>query len=738
MLYYILIREGGQIMARNMDKIEQALAGTINTRRDKMDENYKRVVSLEEERLANKEKAKIILVELDREVICLSEHTNSYRSYNEFVEKYYNTVKKGFEYKFFREHPIRFKFKEDSEDIYELQFRHFITNIMLWTAAVYLEPKDLDESHIVDCTQICNDLIDTYLNQKVVSKYQHILENKEINIAIHDTKFNLGRVSTDFNTIMGITINAETFIDLSKRIPEFDETLSMIIGDDLQPSQIEEKILELNERQIQLIREDKEFNAVKMIFNSGEGIKKDQFKELVVNSGLKPDLSGATVPASMRSNFLKHGLNDLLSYSIDAIGGRKPLVVNATDMGTMGHLSRLLSLSTGNFILRKDNIKDCGTVNSLRIFIRDIKILAMFAKRYYRLPQEFKYKVLRGDEEELIGREIIVRTPAKCASFDEEGVCHKCYGDLYYTNKDLERPGILAAKQTAEPIMQNTLSTKHLNTTDSDDVVFNEKFEDYFEIKSNEIILNPDADFAGIHLLIKKVDLTILEESDTGIDSYLQKFYIVDTVSKEVHCIEETNENILYLTPSLKDEIKEYVSTMRKGRSPMRKYVDEDTEFIEIPLGRISINEVLFIAEIRNNASTKVLSDIRYMIEYYVRRKELGVHDNIDGIIQKTVEMIVDSGVIPVSAIQVEVVFSMFIRHKDDDLARPDFRRYDADENTKVLTLGMSLMNNPSPTVSLSYQDYRRQFRSEISYRKTQSSYLDSYFRKVPKITSRD
>lgn len=723
---------------RNMSMIEQQLVGAVNSKREVIHANLERNKAFEDEREQNKERAKMILLDLDRNVIDISQYTSSYKSYKEFIEYYYSLIKRGFEYKFYREHPIKFKFSEESKDVYELQFRHFITNIFLWCAVVYLEPRDLDESHIVDCTKIGNDLIDTYLNKKVVLMYQHLMENKKINIGCHDTKYNLGRISADFNDIMGVTINAETFIDIGKRIPEFKEILDTQMEDDLQPSQIEQKINTLNKRQIQLVTEDREYNPLGLIFKSGTGIKSGQFKELVVNAGLKSDLSGSTVPASIKSNFLKHGLNDLLSYFIDAIGGRKPMVVNATDMGDMGHLSRLMSLSSGNFRLRKDGVKDCGTVNSLRVFIRDMEHLARFKKRYFRRPTEFHFRPIKGDEEDLVGTEIFVRSPTKCASHDEEGVCHKCYGDLYYTNKDLQSAGIFSAKQIAEPVMQNMLSTKHLNATNSDDLIFTDNFDDYFDIKSNEIVMNPDVDFSGFHLLIKRADITILEESDSGIDSYLSKFYIVDTINKQVHCVEETNNNIMYMSPTLKDEMMEYAKGLKKGKSPMKDYVDEDVEYIELALGDIPMNSVLFVAEIRNNELTKPLVDIRYLVDYYVLREELGIHNDIDGIMQKFTELLIDSGVVAADAVHAEVVFSMFIRSVEDDLSRPDFRRYDADNNTKVLTLSQSLKNNPSITVSLAFQDYDRQFRSEITYKKKAGSYLDSYFRKVPQIIDRD
>lgn len=45
---------------------------------------------------------------------------------------------------------------------------------------------------------------------------------------------------------------------------------------------------------------------------------------------VKPDLSNNTIPIPVNSNFMNGGIDSIPSLYIDAIGGRKSLIMNAT------------------------------------------------------------------------------------------------------------------------------------------------------------------------------------------------------------------------------------------------------------------------------------------------------------------------------------------------------------------------------------------------------------------------
>ena len=98
-----------------------------------------------------------------------------------------------------------------------------------------------------------------------------------------------------------------------------------------------------------------------------------------------------------------------------------------------------------------------------------------------------EFKMLKKTDKHLIGKTLLFRDPGKCGCKD--GICKTCYGALATVNKGMD-VGIFASTIISRPLSQNILSTKHLNTTDSCLIEFNDCFDKSFkleEIKDSEI-----------------------------------------------------------------------------------------------------------------------------------------------------------------------------------------------------------------------------------------------------------
>ena len=79
----------------------------------------------------------------------------------------------------------------------------------------------------------------------------------------------------------------------------------------------------------------------------------------------------------------------------------------------------------------------------------------------------------------LIGKTIYLRSPITCTC--EDGICEACYGDLAYTNSELNfNIGAYASAKLNNTLEQNILSTKHLLTTNSDALEFPPEFDKLF------------------------------------------------------------------------------------------------------------------------------------------------------------------------------------------------------------------------------------------------------------------
>jgi hypothetical protein len=138
--------------------------------------------------------------------------------------------------------------------------------------------------------------------------------------------------------------------------------------------------------------------------------------------------------------------------------------------------------------LSKSGVVECNTVNPIKLLITSKKFLNKYVGRYYREEGSLTYKILKGDEFNLIDKYIYIRSPITCTCHD--GICKKCYGDtMFHLNKNI-CVGAYASAIITNPVSQGILSSKHLLTTISKETLFNDKFSEFFTLEANEIIIN--------------------------------------------------------------------------------------------------------------------------------------------------------------------------------------------------------------------------------------------------------
>lgn len=659
-----------------------------------------------------------ILAGVKDKIIIISDHTDSYKTYKkDLQEKYYELIKEGFEFKDYREHPIHFRFKPEGT-IHTLQFRHFVTNLLFWGGIVRIDPEELDERHLIDCTTINTSVIKTYIDTFIVPHRNDIAQDK-LNVIAHDIIYNLGRISSDFNEILAISMNVELFMDLSDRYPRFNEIMHTKLSDDMQPKEIETLLKQLTAEQMDIIRNDTEYNHLKPILRSSGAIKPGQFKEFAVNAGLKPSLSGETIPIPVNTNFITGGLNTVSSYYIDSLAGRKSLIMNKTVMGSSGHFARLIMLVTSDVVLRKDDV-ECNSVHPIAIEIKTDEHLSKLKHRYYKLPHQIKYSLMTGKEYDLIGETVLIKSPITCAS--KEGICRKCYGELFDVNKTLNSAGGLSATRISEPVTQNILSSKHLLATDSETIEFdNQEFYDYFNVYANEIMLERDNDDIEKNSLILILNNIIkLEEFDGDINKFVSVFHIKDKNGDIKEFTESTGKE-LYLTPSFSKMVDKAIRSKKRSSSDLGEY-------IEIPFSGIGFDQSLFVVEISNNELTKPLYDIMHLLNNKKERAARGIV-SVDQGAQILLDLL-EVSEIPADAIHGEMILRALVRSKHDVLELPDFTRYDAMKDTDFMTILSALNTHPSVTVSLSFQYLLNQLESPLTFRKKDTSYLDPFFQK--------
>jgi hypothetical protein len=509
-----------------------------------------------------------------------------------------------------------------------------------------------------------------------------------------------------------LSINIETFIGLADRNPRFNEIIRTKIDDNMQPTEIEATLTRLMYEQIAIFKDDPEGNMLKPILKAGTGIKDKQLSEFAVNGGLKPDLKGNTVPIPINSNFIVGGLSNITNYYIDAIGGRKAVIMNKTVMGKSGHFARMVMLLASGVKLRNDE-KSCHTLHAVEYDIKSKEHLIRLRGRYYRLPETREYRILQGDEINLIGKKILVKSPATCAS--KRGICKECYGELYHTNKDITI-GAFAGARITEPVSQNVLSSKHLLTTISEKIEFPPYFDKFFIMNANEIFLNSindDIDINDYSLIFIDKNIHSLEEfDDADYNHYTSVFHVRNKKTDEMFEIMEAGEKDLYLSPEL-------VELLNRHKHPKETY--------EIDFSKIEDDMKLFVFEIVNNELTKPLYSIMRLLNNTDHEK----CKTVDEMCQKMLDLLIESK-IDSDAVHGEVLIHPLLRSSIDILDRPYFDKYGDGANYQILTVEAALEKNPSVLISLSFQALGRQLVSPLTFRKKEGSFIDPFFREKP------
>lgn len=641
-----------------------------------------------------------IINQWSKNVINIEEKMEDKKTYRRFLESVYDDLKAGFEYKELRTCPVYFRFHED-DDLKTMQLRHFLTNLMFWEPMITLDITKLNDDFIVDCTRISSGYIKSYIDDNIVIPYKNRIDNKRMNIIIHDVIHNLSRISLDFNMILGLSINIESFIDLSKRNERFNEIIRTKIPDNMQPAEIESTLDALMHEQIRIL--SKEDNVLRPMLNAGSGIKDKQLSEFSINGGLKPDLSGKTIPIPINSNFIVGGLSTIKHYYIDSIGGRKALIMNKKEMGRSGYFARKINLLCSSVQISQVD-EDCGTVRPITVKIKSKKHLEKYKGRYVRLLHSREYFMLTGKETDLVGETLLVRSPVTCAT---DKVCKMCYGDLYSTNSDITI-GSYAATKVSEPVSQNILSTKHQLSTDSCAIEFEDsRFDDYFSIFGNTIVLDTEESAKYSLVLIQDNIQKIDEYEDLQFNYFVNIFHVKNNETGDMVEFIDKDFKELFLSEALVDIVKK-----RKK------------DVYEINLADFDNLTELFVVEIENNELTKPL----YNIMGVLCKADHNDCSTIDEMVQRLVDLLIESK-ISAAAIHAEVLIRPLIRDAREVLDRPNFRKYISENDYQIMTVDSALIKNPSVLISLSAKDLKRQLKSPLTFKKKEESFLDPFFK---------
>ena len=246
-------------------------------------------------------------------------------------------------------------------------------------------------------------------------------------------------------------------------------------------SEATERVSEAMFREMNRIeRENREYNPILMMADSGARGNKQQMRQLAGMRGLMAKPSGEIIETPITANF-REGLN-VLQYFISTHGARKGLADTALKTANSGYLTRRLVDVSQDVIISEE---DCGTIEGIEVQkieeggevieeLRD-RIVGRVALEDVLDPVTGERIVERNGtiDEDLAtavqdaGIETVrIRSVLTCEC--RRGVCIRCYGRNLATGRLVElgeAVGVIAAQSIGEPGTQLTMRTFHIGGT---------------------------------------------------------------------------------------------------------------------------------------------------------------------------------------------------------------------------------------------------------------------------------
>jgi len=240
--------------------------------------------------------------------------------------------------------------------------------------------------------------------------------------------------------------------------------------------------LEEEDEKISAGEDDKNFNSIFIMADSGARGSAQQLRQLAGMRGLMAKPSGEIIETPITANF-KEGLS-VIQYFISTHGARKGLADTALKTANSGYLTRRLVDVAQDIIIQEE---DCGTMKGALVsslveageIIQPLNERILGRTALEDVLDPFTDEVLVSanelldeDKVEVIDNagieSVWIRSCLTCES--KHGICIKCYGRNMATLEWVEvgEPvGVIAAQSIGEPGTQLTMRTFHIGGTAS-------------------------------------------------------------------------------------------------------------------------------------------------------------------------------------------------------------------------------------------------------------------------------
>ena len=624
----------------------------------------------------------------------------------------FNILKDMIEQPIIRQKKIRVQFGNTGLGC-NLFITDWLINIQMWYCIVFAEKK-IKPCHLLkNQNGIKSNDVKNFIDKFFILENRKSMPFRLLNNIIDDTLYNWLFLN-EFANFLSDTLNLKDYVELCMADKEYYDLLhSDLSGYSIDESnnialQLTTRMMEIEEGAYQLLGHDH------CMANShrSDACSKKSLKEGFIYIGPKPDGTGNVYSHPINKSYIGGGVNDIADYFIDSALSRIAQIISHNNVGKSGHFGRLLGLNNSGTFVSKD-IEHCDSRRLLHITLKTARHVEAFFDRYVRYsPNGGDHLIQQGDYSAL-GKEIWVYSPMTCNSHTHgSGVCHRCYGMLYVINSNINS-GKMSAELLSRELTQRMLSAKHLLEALVKAIRFCEAFYKFFTVELNYIKLKDE--YKEGTIVIDPEDIQIDNEDDyledgTGEISEHISSFIVHSNGKSYEIKDEDGREF-YISNQLNKLI--------------RKYATPEGEKINIPLNYIEDDSPIFYIRIENNELSKTLNKLMNIIN----KKNITQSFNLDGILQEFVDTIVE-GKINLRSVHCEVILSNQIFNPVDLTKVIDWSNPNAPY--KLQRISDSLLNNPSPAVTLMYQELAKVLYTPLTYEKHGPSFLDLFFMKYP------
>ena len=670
---------------------------------------------------------------------------------DEHIDGIFNILKDGIETDFIANCKIRVRWENTScrLSIVDYWYSLFMWCMILKTGHE-IRPKHIflgSKSNISEVAVRSNRIFPWQIQRKdirsYVDKYILTLDNKinfmnnKLNEIIADGLWRYSYIE-HFAYYLANTINNEDDIDLMRASKEFDDLYHCDLSN-TQFDKVKEAGMEITYKAMDIIKDSEYYlgyeHGLTNSFRANEAVNPRQYQEASFNIGTKPNGAGGIYPYIINKSFKTGGVNDPLSYFIESSGARFAQILSKTNVGESGNFARLLGINNTDTILNLDPNYECMSQHYIKYNIKSKKHLSLIKNRYYRFnPRGIDYCIDQYDES-LVGKTVYLHSPMTCASNSAgHGICKRCYGDLFWTNSNINI-GKIAAEILSAQLTQTLLSAKHLLETKIVSIVWNPEFKDFFDIDINSIKLLDGFDENDLRRYTMIIDpdqvqlandeedtvsfededgesISMSDSEDSGVyNEYITSFAIKYPDGSEIQ-FGSTEQNELYISDELNKIIRK------------KAYASEGK--VAIPLAALEDN-ILFYIKINNNEISKTMNDIINIIN----KSSVTESMTKDETLQSIVDLVIDGG-LTIDSVHLEVILSNQIVDPEDITRKPNWNNPHA--LYRMFTLNQALTNNPSVIISLLYKDLHKVLYNPLTFTKHAPSFFDLFFHEQPQV----